>query len=120
MKTFSMIAAQGEITLRRLDEQGVPAGFTAMTPENGIYVIGHSETGHHHVMAAGPVTSVAVMDRPPEGMRILRMIVESETPLIHLRNHDTHEPLMVPPGAYEVRIGREYDPFAEIARTQID
>ena len=123
MKTFNLRAAQGEIYIRRVG--GIPkskrllAGYSTMALEDGKLIVGHSETGHHHVL--DPKTcSVAVMDQPPEGMRILRAIVNSPTPLVHLRDHDTHEPIMFEPGEYELRITREFDPYAELARKQID
>ena len=120
MKSFTKIAAQGEITIIRLgDAKKLPAGYTPMQAERGRYIVGHSETGHHHCMDEGGVT-VGVLDRPPEGMRILRAIVESATPLVHLREHDTHEPILLEPGEYEFRIGREFDPYEEIARRQAD
>jgi hypothetical protein len=121
MKTFTRIAAQGEITLIRIgDVTGTaPEGYTPLATEGGNLVIGHSETGHHHVME--PTTAKAfVADKAPEGLRILRLIVEQPTVLEHLRGHDTHEPLMVPPGEYDVRIAREHDPYANIARRVAD
>jgi hypothetical protein len=50
MLTFKKIAAQGEITIIRIGD--VPAdkaprkGYTAMKPEAGKFIVGHSETGH--------------------------------------------------------------------------
>lgn len=121
MKTFTKIAAQGEITVIRLGD--VPAdkklSGLALKPEGGHFVIGHSETGHYHVIAAKGA-SVAVLDRAPEGMRILRAILEQPTSLEHQRGHDTHDPIKLEPGEYEFRIGREFDPFEEIARRQAD
>lgn len=123
MKTFNSIAAQGEITIIRIGDapagKKLPGGCTPMKSEAGHFVIGHSETGHHHVIAAKGA-SVAVLDKAPEGMRVLRAILESPTSLDHLRGHDTHESIELPPGEYEFRIGREYDPYAEIARRQAD
>lgn len=119
MKSFKITAAQGEITIRRLAGTERPSGFVAMKPEAGKFIVGHSETGHHHVIAARGA-DIAVMERPPEGMRILHAILEHATTLEHLRDHDTHEPIVLEPGAYEFRIGREYDPFQELARRQAD
>jgi hypothetical protein len=122
MKTFTQVAAQGEITIRRIGD--VPAkrcvaGYTAMKPDNGRFIVGHSETGHHHVIdAAG--ASVDVLDRPPEGMRILRAILDKPAALEHLRGHDTHEPVMLQPGEYEFRIAREFDHYGELARQSAD
>jgi hypothetical protein len=123
MKMFNTYAAQGEINIRRIGD--VPAdgkfsqGFTQMKPENGKFIVGHSETGHHHVVSARDA-DVAVLDRAPEGMRILQMIVTNPSSVDHLRPHDTHESIAVQPGMYEIRIGREFDPYQEIARRQAD
>ncbi len=123
MLTFKVAAAQGEISIRRIGnvpaDRSIPTGFTPLELERGKYVIGKSETHHDHVMDPDNV-SVAVMDRAPEGMRILRAIVESPTPLVHLRDHDTHEPIMFEPGEYEIRITREFDPYEQLSRQQMD
>lgn len=123
MKTFNISAAQGELYVRRVGDlpksRGIPVGYTELPREDGKLIVGHSETGHHHVLD-GHACSVAVMDRPPEGMRILRAIVEGDTPLVHLRDHDTHEPIMFGPGEYEIRVTREYDPYEKLARQQMD
>lgn len=119
-----IIAAQGEITIRYLGpvpkRNDVPEGYTSAKLENGRHVIGHSETGHHHMLDHIEGVSVSVMDKPPEGMRILRAILEQPTSLEHLRPHDTHAPIMLEPGEYEFRIAREYDPYAELARQSAD
>ena len=119
MKTFKVCTAQGEIKLIRIgdipNDVTVPNGFTAMKSEGEHMIIGHSETGHHHVMDARHVVA-AVMDNPPTGMRVLQLIVSQPTALRHLREVDTHEPITVHPGLYEARLGREYDAYAEIAR----
>ena len=123
MHTFKTIAAQGEITIRRIGD--VPTkcslpGYTAMKPENGKFIIGHSETGHHHVLDRTSGVDIAVMDAPPQGMKILRAIIENPTSLVHLRDHDTHEPIQLLPGEYEFRIAREFDHYAELARQSAD
>ena len=124
MKTFNAIAAQGEIMIRRIGDvptmRGHGLGFTPLALENGRFVIGHSETGHHHVLSSVKGCDVGVMERPPEGMRVLRAILENPTSLHHLRDHDTHESIALPPGEYEFRIAREYDPYAELARQSMD
>ena len=117
MLKFTKIAAQGEITIRRVE--AVPVGCTPMKAEGGKFVIGHSETGHHHVIAARGA-DVSVLDRPPEGMRVLYAILKDPTSLDHLRDHDTHAPIQLEPGAYEFRIAREFDHYAELARQSAD
>lgn len=124
MKSFLKVAAQGEITIRRIGdvpkERTKRDGCTPLAPENGRMVIGHSETGHHHVLRSNVGADVMVLDHPPEGMRILYAILENPTSLDHLRDHDTHQSIELLPGEYEFRIAREYDPYAELARKSMD
>ena len=124
MRSFKHVTAQGEITIIRLGDvpssRKMPKGYSAMKPERGCYVIGHSESGHHHVLSRNDGVDIAVMDSPPQKMRILRAILQNPTSLDHLRDHDTHEPVMLEPGEYEFRIAREYDPYAELARQSAD
>lgn len=123
MKSFKLIGAQGELTIRRIGElsqdRTLPNGYSAMKPEGNHYIIGHSETGHHHVIDAAGAT-VGVMDAPPAGMRILYMILDNPLAVEHLRGHDTHETITAEPGVYEVRIAREFDHYAELARQSAD
>lgn len=123
MKTFKINAAQGEITIRRIGdlpkETAIRDGYSPLKPENGVFIVGHSETGHHHVLSKDDA-DVMVMDRPPEGLRILLALVHTATPLTHQRSYDTHSPIMLEPGEYELRIAREYDPYAELARQVAD
>lgn len=118
-KTFSTHAAQGEISIRRIE--ALPDGLAKREPKNGIHVIGHSETGHVHTMAAG---GVDVLDRPDfsnsEGFARFYVTVTEPTPLEHQRSHDTHEPILFAPGNYEITINREYDPYAELSRQTMD
>lgn len=120
---FNAYAAQGEISIRRIgdlpEDMANPAGYTSLSPEGGRLIVGHSETGHHHVIDARH-GSVAVLDKPPEGMRILRALITQTTQLEHLRPHDTHAPVTLEPGEYELRIAREYDPYEKLARQVSD
>jgi len=117
MKTFKHTAAQGEISIRRIEK--MPDNVTPLAPENGHFVIGHSETGHHHVMTLDR-KQVFVDPNPPVGMRVLYAVLESAGQLVHQRGHDTHETIQIEPGVYEFRLGREFDPYAELARQVAD
>jgi hypothetical protein len=108
MKIMGKVAAQGEAFFRRLDD--IPETVKQVHPENGVVIVAHSETGHHHVMDASNVTLLERTDPLGEGLRILHMIVKEPTEHEHLRSHDTHEPIMFPAGNYEVRLQREYTP----------
>jgi hypothetical protein len=124
MKSFKFVAAQGEITIRRIGDlpkdKRLPKGFTALKRrDDGRFVIGQSETHHDHVIDATGST-IGVMDKPPAGMRILYAILENPLALKHLRGHDTHETITNEPGVYEIRIAREFDHYAELARQSAD
>jgi hypothetical protein len=117
MKNFSSNAAQGEISIRKIDE--LPSGVKPLAAENGKFIIGHSETGHHHTMTMERA-KVFEATNTPDGMKILYAILDGEKVLQHERSFDTHEPIQFQPGIYEFRLGREYDPYAELARKQAD
>jgi hypothetical protein len=117
MKTFKTIAAQGEITIRRIDN--LPDGLTPVEPVDGEFIVGHSETGHHHVMTMEKAQFFAP-EVMPAGMRVLYGILDAPKELIHKRDFDTHEPIRHEPGMYEFRSGREFDHYAELARSQAD
>ena len=118
MLTFSKIAAQGEITIRRVG--GIKPVGKPLPLENGKLIIGHSETGHHHVLEHTRGATVTVLDKAPEGMRVLHMILTEANSLVHNRAHDTHEAIALEPGEYSVRVAREFDHYAELARQSAD
>ncbi len=119
MKTFTKVAAQGEITIVRVNNGSKFAG-TPLKLERGMLIIGHSETQHDHVLEHIRGATVTVLDTAPEGMRILHMILTEANSLVHKRNHDTHETIALEPGEYNVRIAREFDHYAELARQSAD
>lgn len=104
MKTFKNTCAQGDIMIRRID--ALPANAVKVAPEGGKVIVTHSETGHHHVMDAGTVT----MHRLPDSIMDCLLVVSAPTELQHLRDHDTHEPILFGEGVYHVRRQREYTP----------
>ena len=107
MRTFKKTAAQGEIGFIRLpDKTKLPKGATQIKPCNGQVVVGHSETGHHHVMDAERTK----LYKLPDSLLECLMVVEKPDQLEHLREFDKHEPLAFEPGVYKVRYLREYTP----------
>ena len=111
MERFS----QGELTFVKLPEDADMSGkeFSDIDTD-GRWIIGHSETSHHHVMDRAPVQIVE--REAPIGVRILRLIVAEPVACEHLRRFDTHAPVNLTPGIWEVRTARDYDPLAKIAR----
>lgn len=123
MKNFRRVAAQGEITIVRVGDVPKRDKIVSGTPlalENNKLVIGHSETGHHHVLERSSGVSVTVLRKAPQGMRVLHAILNEANALIHEREHDKHETIALPPGEYRFLIAREYDPYEELARRSMD
>lgn len=111
------IANQGEIRVDLLSEA---PGYDVreFTERNAKgHIISHSESGHHHILGG----DCEVMERvdAPVGMRILTAIVREPTKLFQ-DAATPHETVSLEPGIYELRIKREYDPFAEQARRVAD
>ena len=110
MRTFSKIAAQGDVLFRKVSS--FPNDAIEVSPQKGEHIIAHSESGHHHCMVLDRevetpnVQMFSARDNP-----LLAWIkVNRPTPLEHRREFDTHEPIMFEPGIYEVRLQREYTP----------
>lgn len=122
MKTFKTNGAQGEVNFRRisaLPEDG-SSGLTVLSPERGLLIVGHSESGHHHGFRAEP--GVTVLERTkgvPAGMKIFYAILENPTALIQ-DAAAPHDAVAFDAGIFEFKISREYDPFAEQARRVAD
>ena len=112
-----IIGAQGEITIIKL--AALPEGMSTAPAERAAkgWIVSHSESGNHHILTGG-----TVMERVsdvPEGMRKLYALLDEPASLI--QDADTpHGGYDLEPGAYEFRISREYDPFAEQARQVAD
>jgi hypothetical protein len=94
---------QGDLCIRRIDT--LPAeGLVPMAVEGGNFVLAHSETGHHHVVKE----RVAQAFIAQTNAFISYLQVLEPTQLEHLRSFDTHAPLRLEPGIYEVRRQREH------------
>jgi hypothetical protein len=106
MKTFTNCAAQGDLLIRRIDK--LPQGLKKMETDKGNFIVAHSETGHHHVIAERP--GVEVLCGADPLLAYLTVIDETEVTLEHLRNFDTHESILIKGGTYEIRRQREYVP----------
>lgn len=92
---------QGEIMLVRV----------ARLPQNGLTleahpIVGHSETGHHHVAEHARVFSTS------DARTLYLEAIGRRRPVIrHLRPHDTHAPISLPSGScWMVRRAREAIP----------
>ena len=104
MKTFINQAAQGDVFFQRIDS--LPDNVELAKVENGKFVVAHSETGHNHVIEAGPAQMF--IDKTNEFIAYLNVLETCQ--LEHLRSYDTHEALAFTPGIYRVRRQREATP----------
>ena len=84
--------------------------FKEMNLENDQMILGHSETGHHHVLeAVRPDVHIknaaqALIDEVNDTFVEVRMLEECK--LVHKRGHDTHQGFIFPAGEY-IRVIRE-------------
>ena len=108
--SFKNQAAQGDLMLRRVD--AIPAGLALAVVNNGVYIVAHSEAGHHHVIEASPHVAVFNTEDPLVSyLRVIEATEEAEAVVLrHMRAFDTHAPIAIPPGTYELRRQREYSP----------
>lgn len=110
MKTFEKQAAQGDMLFIRLpDDWTPPENAEEVKPENGVYIVGHSETGHHHVIDRQSTKSTT-MYRLPDSIYDCFLKVEEQALVEHERPYDTHETIGLKPGNYHVKRQREYTP----------
>jgi hypothetical protein len=107
--TFKNQAAQGDLMIRRVDS--LPAGVKPMKAENGAFIVAHSETGHHHIIAERPNVQMFTTDDPMVGyLQVIEATDATETLLEHLRSFDTHKTIAIPAGTFEIRRQREHTP----------
>lgn len=103
--------AQGEVLIwmKKYAPQSVidrMAGLklTEMTLENGQLILGHSETGHHHVLEpvdnTVPVFQAALAMIDAANDSFVELTLHTDCALVHLRGFDTHAGFILPPGEY--------------------
>lgn len=94
--TFINQAAQGDLLFTRVDK--VPDGAKRAIPVDGRYIIGHSESNHHHTMLADDVVFYYVDDPMIAYVEVLE-----PTPIIHEKTGpDAHPGIMFEVGIFEV------------------
>jgi hypothetical protein len=70
-------------------------------------IVGHSETGHHHVLTSEQPMKVIEIDN--------RMYIETmfDALLTHKKADQKHDTLVVKPGIWEVKHKTEYNPVTK-------
>jgi hypothetical protein len=75
-----------------------------MKLEKGQMILGHSETGHHHVLE--PVNKSVPISKAAQALidlandNYIELKLSEPCEIIHLRGFDTHAPAILPPGEY--------------------
>ena len=94
-------AAQGELLFEYIDV--LPDGLVEIPSENEWVIVGHSETGHHHVLRSTRVRHF----RDTRNATTTYLLINEPDELTHLRSFDTHRSLAFHPGVVRVDHQRE-------------
>jgi hypothetical protein len=109
MKTFKNCAAQGEVYILRV--KSLPKNTKPVESEQGKFILGHSESGHHHVIERTPNVQYFTADEPlVTYLQVIEATDEAEVVLEHLRSFDTHESIKFDAGIYKIINARESSP----------
>lgn len=109
MNKFNKCAAQGDLYIRKVDV--LPSNLKFIPAEKGKFILAHSETGHHHVIEASQNIKHYATDNPLISyLEVIEATDAAEAVIEHLRSFDTHAPISLDAGIYEIRNAREYTP----------
>ncbi len=110
--------AHGEVNMIRIIEGDVDdATLTPVAPDATGFIVGHSESGHHHVLEREGVMVKRYAGEA--GMDILYAIVTKPTTLKQAAG-DPHKAQVVQPGRYIITNNREFNPLTQQARRVTD
>lgn len=104
--------AQGEVLIWMkqyapkavLEKVAALKNMQEMKLEKGMLILGHSETGHHHVLE--PVNKKSTISKAALALidaandTYIELKLNEPCQIIHLRGFDTHAPAVLPPGEY--------------------
>lgn len=76
------------------------------------FIIGHSETGHHHILEATKGQEFDIIVKDGE----IYFTNTYAAKVTHKKTHEIHETVEVNPGVYKVNRKTEYDPFLKAKR----
>jgi len=108
MSNLKILAVRhGEVLLLPVDK--MPRGGKKHTS----FIVGHSETGHHHVLESKTEFRVTT-DTVDKAMLYIQLFEPAN--LIHQKTVNRHKDLTIPAGIYKVVHKREYDPFEKVMR----
>ncbi len=100
----------GENGFKPVDK--LPKGVVS---KHKIFIAGHSETGHHHVLESKVEFEVIEVDRKQLEKELYVRLFEPAQ-VVHKKSFDIHETKTLQPGIYQITHKTEYDPFQQIIR----
>lgn len=112
MREAYQIVRHGELFIRPVKE--LPKGKKL---EVKSFIIGHSETGHHHVLES---TKEFTVIEPKNLDDNIFFELLGKGKVVHQKTVNRHNDLGLAPGIYEVTHKKEYDPFQQIMRAVWD
>lgn len=98
-------AAQGDVMFTRVD--AIPENAEEV-PRSEELVVARSGAGHHHVIANAP--PVAVLFQTGNPLVSYLRVDGDHADVVHMRSWDTHAPLRLTKGNWEIRRQREWVP----------
>lgn len=81
------------------------------THQESRFIVGHSETGHHHVLESKTEFTVVDVYKAFAYIQLTR-----SAKLVHQKTVNRHNDLTVPAGTYKIVHKTEYDPFQKVRR----
>lgn len=98
--------AQGDMLI--IPVASIPETAKAAKAENGVYIVAHSETGHHHVIEK---RRAQVFEAADDAFIAYVRTLGDGAEIVHKRDFHTHETIKLPPNQnFEIRRQREYVP----------
>lgn len=117
VKSAVLTNAHGEVNFFRITEGSIKSdGFSQANPDSNGYIVGHSESGHNHVLERG---DVVVREITEGGMKILHAILKEPLRLFQSAG-SPHKEQIVAPGEYFITNNVDYNPFLQQARRVAD
>lgn len=105
-KMTGNMVMQGDVMIHRINT--IPNDAVKAETVNGQFIVTHSETGHNHVIEDDG--GCMLLQDPNDELQGYLAVTGDEVELVHLREHHTHETIVIPEGNYVVRRQREYTP----------
>jgi hypothetical protein len=105
MKEYQIIR-HGENFIRKIDK--LPKGKKLSVNS---FIIGHSETGHHHVLESKDQFTVIEPKNLDDNI-FFELLGSGK--VVHKKTVNRHNDLGLAPGVYEVTHKKEYSPFTKL------